>query len=107
MPEEKYNPDTPYSNREIREKWHDISNTQQAILTQTTKTNGSVADINRWRERANGAFIASSVFMGAVVLPILGWAMYVLISLPQTVHKSVDDALSAYDIIQSNGTSNH
>lgn len=98
MPEEKYNPDIPYSPREIREKWHDQANVSQQILAQAQRTNGSIADINRWRERVNGAFLASSVFMACVILPILGWALYVLININQTVHSAVDESLSAYDI---------
>lgn len=91
-------PNTPYSNREIREKWHDITNDLQNILTQTTKTNGSVADINKWRERMNGGATVAGIFMSIVVLPILGWALYVLVNLPNTVHEAVDQALSVYDI---------
>ncbi len=101
MPEEKYNPDAPYTNREIREKWHDTADTLEGILLQTKATNGSVADINKWRERANGAFMASSAFMAFVVVPVLAWSLYVLVNLPITVHKAVDDALQAYDIIQT------
>lgn len=69
-----------------------------SIETQTLKTNGSVADINKWRERANGGFFVAAAFMTVVIIPILGWALYVLVNLPQTVHESVDQALSAYDV---------
>ncbi len=34
--------DSPYSNREIREKWNDIASTLQEIKTQTKLTNGRV-----------------------------------------------------------------
>lgn len=98
MSEEKYIPDAPYSNREIREKWHDMANDLQEILTQTKKTNGSVADINRWRERVNGAAWATGAFLTCVLLPILGWAMYVLININQTVHSAVDQSLQVYNI---------
>lgn len=33
----------PYSNREINEKWNDIDGKLNAILAQTTKTNGRVS----------------------------------------------------------------
>lgn len=91
--------DKPYTNREIREKWHDQANITQNILLQTTKTNGSVADINRWRERVNGMAIAAGIFMTLIVVPILAWAIYVLVNIQQTIHVSVDDALSAYNVI--------
>lgn len=93
------NDDTlPYSNREIREKWHDIADDLQTIIIQTTKTNGSVADLNRWRERMNGGAIVAGVFMTVIVIPILAWSLYVLVNINQTVHESVDAALSAYNI---------
>lgn len=90
--------DTPYSNREIREKWHDIANDLQSILTQTTKTNGSVADLNRWRERMNGGAVVAGIFMTVIVVPILGYALYTLVNLPNTIHEAVDQALQAYNI---------
>lgn len=110
----------PYSNRELKEMFTsqdeksetfhnnlmqrmDVfeSNTSTSLIRieeQTKKTNGSVADINKWRERTNGIMIASGVFMTMVVIPILGWALYVLVNLPNTVHKAVDQSLSAYNI---------
>lgn len=90
--------DAPYSNREIREKWHDTANTLQEIKNQTTKTNGSVADINKWRERINGMAIASGIFMSLIVVPILAWSLYILVNINQTVHSSIDQALQAYNI---------
>lgn len=72
------------------------------IKDQTTKTNGSVANINRWRERINGMAIASGVFMGAIVLPILAWAIYSLVNIQNQVHQAVDDSLGAYNIQMKN-----
>ncbi len=88
--------DLPYTNRELRDKWHELANSQQNILAQTTKTNGTVADINRWRERINGGALVAGVFMTFVVVPILGWSLYVLVNIDTTVHQAVDQALSAY-----------
>lgn len=93
-------PDTPYSNREIRERWNDISGTLDEIKIQTTKTNGTVADVNKWRERINGGAIVAGVFMTVIVVPILAWSLYVLININATVHDAVDQALSAYTIKQ-------
>lgn len=112
--------DSPFKNREIIEMieasnkrsdtFHDTlmqrmddfekntSGSLERIETQTKKTNGSVAEINRWRERANGAGLASGIFMTLVVLPILGWALYVLSTVNGQVHQAVDQALSAYSI---------
>lgn len=88
----------PYSNREIEEKWEDIANALSRIEIQTTTTNGSVANVNRWRERVNGALTASGVFMAFVVVPILAWSLYVLVNIQQTVHQSVDEALASYNV---------
>ncbi|HVW99377.1 MAG TPA: hypothetical protein VHA52_02910 [Candidatus Babeliaceae bacterium] len=91
-----------FTNREIREMFQDVHLGLGRIETQTKLTNGSVANINRWRERVNGAFIASSAFMTMVVLPILGWALYTILQVPITVHQAVDNALQAYDITAQN-----
>lgn len=90
--------DAPYTNREIREKWHDIANDLGAILTQTTKTNGSIAEINRWRERVNGGAMVASIFMGAIVMPILAWSIYTLVHINGIINSAVHDALQAYNI---------
>ncbi len=102
MPEQdfKNTSDSPYTNREIREKWHDMANDLQEILTQTKKTNGSVADINRWRERANGAFLAAGVLTATVILPIVGYVLYKVVNIDQSVRDAVHESLSAYDIQQ-------
>lgn len=86
--------DTPYSNREIREKWHDIANDLQAILEQTTKHNGRMTKMERWQAYMTGAFTILTI----IVVPILAWALYVLVNINQTVHESVDQALQAYNI---------
>lgn len=91
-------PDQDFTNREINEMFGDVKKDVAEILIQTKRTNGSIADINRWRERLNGALGASGIFMTLVVLPILAWSLYVLVNLPNTVHSAVDDALSVYTI---------
>lgn len=88
----------PYTNREIRERWHDTSNSLQEILGQTTRTNGAVADINKWRERINGGAIVAGFFLTLVIIPILTWAVYVLVNIDATVQSSIVKALSVYDI---------
>lgn len=93
--------DLPYTNREQREWRHDTANSLQRIELQTTKTNGSVADLNRWRERMNGGAMVAGVFMTIVVMPILCWAIYVLVNLPHTIDDSVQKALQAYDIVET------
>lgn len=43
-----------------------------AILEQTKKTNGSVADVQKWRNTLTGAFVV----VNAIVVPILLWLVY-------------------------------
>lgn len=96
--EEVSGKDLPYTNREQREWRHDTANSLQRIEFQTIKTNGSVADINRWRERMNGGAAVAGVFMTFIVIPILAWAIFVLVHITDTIHNSVQEALQAYDI---------
>lgn len=91
-------PEEPYKNREIVEMFEDVKKDLTEIKVQTTTTNGKVADINKWRERMNGGAVVAGFFMTTIVLPILGWAIYVLVNVNNTIHKSVDEAISAYQI---------
>jgi len=43
------------------------SEEHKALLEQTTKTNGTVADIQRWRYMLTGGFIISNI----IIVPIL------------------------------------
>lgn len=91
-------PDIPYSKREQDERWSDVANSLSRIEIQTTLTNGKVGDINRWRERINGGAVVAGVFMTLIVMPILAWAIFVLVNINTTIHHSIDEALSAYNI---------
>jgi hypothetical protein len=110
----------PYQNREIKElfkaaddradAFHDklmermsvfegnTTDSLDRIESQTVLTNGKVADINKWRERANGGAMVAGIFMSVIVIPILAWAIYVLVNIHTTIQQSVDAALSVYNI---------
>lgn len=94
MPEEYSGKDVPYTNREIREKWHDIGNDLQKILTQTTATNGRVGKLENWKYFITGGMAVIVI----IVVPLLGWALYVLVNIQGQVHSAVKDALSVYNI---------
>lgn len=98
MPEELSGQDLPYTNRELREKWNDMASDLSEIKVQTIKTNGAIAEVNRWRERINGGALVAGMFMTFIVMPILAWAIIALVNLPTNVQDSVNKALSAYKI---------
>jgi hypothetical protein len=66
-----YDKDLPYSNREIREKWHEINNKLQEILVQTTTTNGRVRKLEQWQSYVIGFCAAVSIMLFSVLLPIV------------------------------------
>lgn len=86
--------DQPYSNREIDEFHKDVRNSLTRIEMQTTATNGRVTRLEHWRFFMLGSISVLTI----IVLPILAWALYTLANIQQTVHQSVDQALSAYNI---------
>lgn len=115
--------EAPYQNREIKElfkaaddradAFHDklmermsvfegnTTDSLDRIETAVNLTNGKVADINKWRERANGGALVAGCFMTVIVIPILAWAIYILVNINTIIHSSIDEALSAYNIKES------
>ncbi len=91
-PEQKSAQDLPYTNRELREKWHSIANDVQGILNQTTKTNGRVTALEKWQYTSIGAISILSL----IVVPVLLWALTVLMNVDTKIQESVDKALSTY-----------
>lgn len=87
-------PEEPYKNREIREMMDDVRNSLQRIEIQTTTTNGRVSQLERWKYIGMGATGVLTV----VVVPILGWALWVLVNIQGQVQLAVDSALAAYNI---------
>ena len=87
--------DAPYLNREIDEKWKDITDSLSRIEAQTTKTNGRVTALEMWKNVEVGA-ISILTFL---VVPVLIWALSILVNMDARIQQSVDRALSAYEII--------
>ena len=94
MSEEQSGKDMPYTNREVREKWHDIANSLTRIELQTTTTNGRVSKLEKWQSFISGGMTVIVI----IVVPLLGWSLYVLSTINEVVHHSVDEAISAYNI---------
>lgn len=84
----------PYQNREIREMFNDLKEGQVRIEEQTTKHNGRMTALEKWQYISMGGLSVLTV----IVVPILSWALWVLVNINTEVHKAVDEALSAYNI---------
>lgn len=84
----------PYKNREIREMVDDVRNSLTRIELQTSRTNGRVTNLEKWQYIFMGAISILTV----IVIPLLGWALFVLSDINNVVHRSVNEALQAYDI---------
>lgn len=94
MDEQHSAQELPYTNRELREKWHDLANSLQRIELQTTTTNGRVDSLENWKYMVLGAMGVLSM----VVIPILAWAIGTLVSIDSRIQTAIDKSLSAYDI---------
>ena len=86
--------ESPFQNREIREMFGDIKRDLSRIEGQTIKTNGRVS----WLEKKHYLTAGAVGVLTTVVVPILAWALWVLVTIQSQVHTAVDEALSAYDI---------
>lgn len=88
--------DTPYQNREIKEMFGDMEKALGRIEAQTTATNGRVSKLENWKYFISGGMSIITV----IVVPLLAWALYVLVNIQGQVHSAVDEALAAYNINQ-------
>lgn len=87
-------PEEPFKNREIIEMFNDLKNMVTRIEAQTTKTNGRVSSLENWKYMAMGGVSILSM----LVVPLLVWALSILVNIDARIHASVDEALSAYEI---------
>lgn len=87
-------PEEPFKNREILEMFRDVKKDLETITVQTTKTNGRVTTIERWQYM----FMGGIGVLTFIVVPLLAWALVTLSNIQETIHRSVDEALQAYDI---------
>ncbi len=94
-----------YSKRELDEKFMNLGskmdekfNDQNLVLEQireqTTRHNGRMSSIEKWQYITMGATSVITV----VIVPILAWALWVLVNIDSKVHGAVDSALAAYNI---------
>lgn len=67
------------------------------IVANGDKTNGSVADITKWKERMTGAMWAFGITFTVVVIPLFTWAFISVSNIPENIDKSVEDAFISRD----------
>lgn len=84
----------PYLNRELDERFVDIANSLSRIEIQTTTTNGRVNKLENWRWFITGGISVLTMIM----LPLLGWALYVLSNINSQVAQGVNQSLSSYNV---------
>jgi len=77
----------------LDEKLDEHTEVHTKILAQTTATNGKIADIQKWRERMNGA-VSVMIFIVPTILAFIGWMAY------QITHfdDQIQQALSIYEV---------
>lgn len=76
---------------------HHFSDMKESIneLTEhVKKTNGRVSSLEKWQAYITGGMTVLTI----IVVPLLGWALWILSNVESQVHEAVDNALAAYEI---------
>ncbi len=87
----------PYTNREIDSKHKEMMAILGRIETQTTETNGKVANIQIWKEQIKGGLKVFSVIL-LTILTVFGWALIKVVNLDSTIHTIVSEELTTYEV---------
>lgn len=87
-------PEEPFKNREIIEMFDDLSRGQERIEQQVKITNGRVTALERWKYVGMGA----TSILSLMIVPLLAWALTILVNMDARIQQSVDRALSVYEI---------
>jgi len=66
--------ESPYTNREIEEKFDEICKSLDRIEQRVIIQNGRVSQNEKWRYMTTGAIGV----LGLIIVPILGWALWTL-----------------------------
>lgn len=85
-----------YTDREIEEWRSDTSESLGRIEKKVDFTNGKVADLIKWKERATGAGWAFGTCVLLIVLPLAGWLLYNQAKEPDRVNRAAKDAVVDY-----------
>lgn len=65
-----------------------------AVTHRQDVANGRTSRLEKWQYTMMGGLSVLTI----VVVPILAWALYILVNINTQVHLAVDQALSAYNI---------
>lgn len=65
-----------------------------AITARQDTQNGRISKMEKWQYSIMGGLSVITV----IVIPILAWALFILVNINTQVHLAVDQALSAYNI---------
>lgn len=86
--------DAPFTNREIREMFRDMTEGLGRVEDQTKKTNGRVTSLEKWMYTCVGGLTVISI----VLIPLFTWMLNSVSDMDTRIQQAVDDALSAYNI---------
>lgn len=93
MENEPTNKDLQHLIKDIKESVAQIKEKDLPEINNRAKTtNGSVADIVKWRERMVGAMWALGIVGTLVVIPLMTWAFMTISDIPEEIDKSVEQA---------------
>lgn len=81
-------------NREIDEKFDDIKDSLDRIEVQTTKHNGRMSKVELRQAFWGGGLVVLTF----IVVPILGWALWVLVNIQGQVQSAVRAAITSYNV---------
>lgn len=90
MPERR----SDYTNRELDHIFKDIAETLGRIEIQTIKTNGTVADINIWREQVRGGAKVGLSLVVLVIVPLFAWALLQVSNIDRKVREGIAQSLA-------------
>lgn len=94
MNEEPSNQDLLHYIKDVQGKVADIKEKDLPEINSRVKvTNGSVAEIVKWKERVTGASWAIGICFTVIVIPLLTWAFITISKIPDKIDDGISQAL--------------
>lgn len=82
--------DAPFTNRELREQARDLQDSINRVEAQTKMHNGRMSKMEEWKAYTTGGM----AMLTLIALPILGWLVYSVLTLPKSIDEAVDKSVS-------------